>query len=101
MSAKHRLSASIDADLIATAQAAVTAGRAETVSAYVNDALRLKADHDRRLAALEDIVAAYEHEHGEISDEEMHRATHAARGRAVVVRGRPQEKPAQRGRGVA
>jgi hypothetical protein len=46
---KQRLSASVDAELVAVAQEAVTGGRAESISAWVNDALRLKADHDRRL----------------------------------------------------
>jgi Arc/MetJ-type ribon-helix-helix transcriptional regulator len=88
MTGKERLSASVDADLVAVAQDAVTQGQAESVSAWVNDALRLKADRDRRLAALDDFVAAFEAEHGEISEEEMAEAARSARGRAVVVRGR-------------
>ena len=50
--AKSRLSATVDTDVLAAVQAAVAAGEAESVSAYVNDALRLKAEHDRRLRAL-------------------------------------------------
>jgi hypothetical protein len=50
---------------------AVAAGQAESVSGWVNDALRLKADHDRRLRALDEFLASYEAEHGEISEEEM------------------------------
>ncbi len=87
MTGKERLSASVDADLMAVAQDAVTQGHAESVSAWVNDALRLKADRDRRLAALDDFIAAFETEHGEISEEEMAEAARRARGRAVVVRG--------------
>jgi Arc/MetJ-type ribon-helix-helix transcriptional regulator len=87
MTGKERLSASVDADLVAVAQDAVTQGHAESVSAWVNDALRLKADRDRRLAALDDFIAAFEAEHGEISEEEMAEAARRARGRAVVVRG--------------
>ena len=45
----------------------MAAGRAESVSAWVNEALRMKADHDRRLQALDEFVAAYEAEHGEIT----------------------------------
>jgi hypothetical protein len=104
MSGKQRLSASVDADLMSAAHAAVDAGRADTVSAWVNDALRLRADRDRRLDALDDFLAAYEAEHGEISDEEMQEAARAARARAVVVRGTTPEKdpPSRtRGRGVA
>jgi len=96
MSAKQRLSASVDADLMAMAQEAVAAGRAENVSAWVNDALRLKADHDRRLRAVDEFLAAYEAEHGEITDQDIREAARSARGRAVVVRG----KPGPRGQGT-
>lgn len=89
MRMKERLSASVDADLVAVAQEAVAEGRAESVSAWVNEALRLKVEHDRRLRALEEFVAAFEAEHGEITDAEMSEAARRARGRAVVVRGEP------------
>jgi len=87
MSTKSRLSVTVDADLIAAGQAAVAAGEAENVSAWVNDALRLKADHDRKLRALADFIAAYEAEHGEITDEEMDAAERSMRERAIIVRG--------------
>lgn len=101
MSVKERLSASVDADLVAVAQEAVAQGRAESVSAWVNDALRLKVAHDQRLRALDEFVAAFEAEHGEITKAEMHEAARRARGRAVVVRGEPaldrQGGPGERG----
>ena len=87
MTVKARLSATVDADLIAASQAAVTAGEAESVSAWVNDALRLKVEHDRRLRGIDNFIAAYEAEYGEITDEEMDAAYRAARARAIVVRG--------------
>jgi Arc/MetJ-type ribon-helix-helix transcriptional regulator len=89
MSSKQRLSVSVDADLVAVAQEAVVAGKAEGLSAWVNDALRLKVAHDQRLQALDEFLAAYEAEHGEISDEEIRQAARSARARAVVVRGAP------------
>ncbi len=92
MTTKRRLSASVDAELIAVAQEAVTDGHAESISAWVNDALRLKADHDRRLQALDEFLAAYEVEHGEITDEEMRDAARRARERAIVVRGNPEHR---------
>lgn len=104
MTTKRRLSASVDAELMAVAQQAVTAGHAESLSAWVNDALRLKADHDRRLQALDEFLAAYEAEHGEITEEEMRDAARRARERAIVVRGTPDQRspgPAQHGRGAA
>ena len=87
MSIKQRLSASVDAELVAVAQEAVAMGQAENVSAWVNEALRLKADHDRRLRAVDEFLAAYEAENGEITDEEIRDAARSARGRAIVVRG--------------
>ena len=103
MSGKERLSASVDAELLAAAQGAVDRGEAESVSAWVNEALRLKADHDRRLAALDDFLAAYEAEYGVITEQEMHDAARRARAGAVVVRGRPAGTQAGEsgGRGAA
>jgi len=104
MSEKHRLSASVDADLIAVGQAAVAAGLAASLSGWVNDALRLKADHDRRLRALDEFLATYEAAYGEITEDEMREATRRARARAVVVRNEPgpkQTSPRRRGRGAA
>jgi Arc/MetJ-type ribon-helix-helix transcriptional regulator len=95
---KQRLSASVDAELLHVAQAAVEAGRATSLSAWVNDALRLKADHERRMAALDAFVAAYEAEHGVITQAEMDEAVRRARGRATVVRSKPtKQRPSRRG----
>jgi hypothetical protein len=80
---KIRLSASVDADLIAAAEAAVAKGRLESVSAWVNEALRMKLEHDRRLEALAAFVAAYEHQHGEITKDEMRGAARRAATRAL------------------
>ena len=84
---RERLSATVEGDLLDAGRAAVAEGRADSVSAWVNDALRLKADHDRRMRALDEFIAAYEAEHGVISDEEIRQAKRRARARAVVVRG--------------
>jgi hypothetical protein len=84
---RERLSATVEGELLEAGRAAVAEGRAESVSAWVNDALRLKADHDRRMRALDDFIAAYEKEHGVISDDEIRQAKRRARARAVVVRG--------------
>jgi Arc/MetJ-type ribon-helix-helix transcriptional regulator len=103
VSGKERLSASVDAELVAVVQKAVAEGRAESVSAWVNEALRLKVAHDQRLRALDEFVAAFEAEHGQITEAEMREAARRARGRAVVVRG-AQTSPGQgaaREQGVA
>jgi Arc/MetJ-type ribon-helix-helix transcriptional regulator len=83
---KQRLSASVDEELIAAAEKAVARGRSESVSAWVNDALRLKLDQDRRLEALASFIAAYESVHGEITPEEMRQAQRRVRSRAIPAR---------------
>jgi hypothetical protein len=85
---RQRLSASVETELIDAGHRAVSKGWAESLSAWVNEALRLKADDDRRMEALDDFIAAYETEHGEITEGEMFGAARRARERAVVVRGR-------------
>ena len=87
MNLKQRLSASVDASLLEAAERAVKRGTAASVSAWVNDALQLKLDQERRLDSLATFMAAYEKEHGEISADEIRMATHKARSRAIVVRG--------------
>ena len=86
MSGKHRLSASVDEDALAAAQKAVEEGRAANLSAWVNEALHRQADHDRRMRALDQFLAAYEDEHGVITEDEIHAASRRARERATVVR---------------
>jgi len=104
MTTKRRLSASVDADLFMAGQEAVSEGRAQNLSAWVNEALRLKADHDRRMRALDDFLAVYEAERGEITADEIAQATRTARARATVVRSKPtgaEPSPRPRKRGVA
>jgi len=97
MSTKQRLSASVDAELMELAHAAVREGRAESLSSWVNDGLRLKAEHDTRMRALDDAIAAYEAEHGVITEEEMAAAERSARARATVVRGQPRQRTKAQG----
>ena len=103
MTTRARLSATVEADVLAAGRTAVAEGRAESLSAWVNGALRRQADHDRRLHALDDFLAGYEAEHSEITAEEIEAASRRARGRAVVVRAEPGEQatPSRRKRGVA
>ena len=102
MRPKQRLSASVDADLLRAAEAAAKRGQVPTVSAWVNDALRLKLEHDQRLQALDAFIDAFEAEHGVITADEMARAARRARSRAVPVRALAPERPRpRRGRGAA
>ena len=84
MTAKTRLSVTVDADVLESVQAAFAIGEAESVSAYVNDALRLEAQHDRRLRGIDDFIAAYEAEHGEVTEEEMEAAYRRVKARAIA-----------------
>lgn len=100
MKAKQRLSASVDADLLRAAESAAKRGRVPTVSAWVNDALRLKLEHDQRLQALAAFIDAFEAEHGTITEDEMEQAVRRARHKALSVRS--IERPrARRRRGAA
>ena len=83
---KQRLTVSIDPELAAAGMAAVSEGRAESVSAWVSDALADKAAKDRRLAALAAAVAAYEVEHGTIESDELTEQARADRDAAAAVR---------------
>jgi Arc/MetJ-type ribon-helix-helix transcriptional regulator len=83
---KERITVSVDAELAAAATAAVQAGRAESVSAWVGEAMGEKAAKERRLAALAEAVRAYEAEHGPISDDEIVAQARADRDAAAAVR---------------
>ena len=86
MKEKRRLSASVDGDLIEAAEAAAKRGDVPTVSAWVNDALRDKLEHERRLRALASFVREFEAEHGELTERDVSGAVRRARARAVSVR---------------
>lgn len=97
MTVRKRLSATIEADLLEAGRVAVAEGRAESMSAWVNGALRRQADHDRRIKALDEFLDGYEAAHGKITAQEMEAATRRSRSRAIVVRTpvREQERAAE------
>jgi glycerol dehydrogenase-like iron-containing ADH family enzyme len=85
---KERLTVTVDPELIAAGAAAVEAGCADSLSGWVNQALAERAERDRKLAALDDAIAAYEARAGSITDEELREQQRVDRAAAVVVRGR-------------
>jgi hypothetical protein len=99
MTKRERLSATVDADVLEVANAAVVSGRAESVSAWVNEAMHRQAEHDARMTALDEFIGAYEAEHGEITEAEMLEATRSTRARAIVVRPKAKRSSAS-GRGT-
>lgn len=89
---KERLTVSVDADLAAAGAAAVREGRAESVSAWVNQALAERAAKERRLQSLAEAVEAYEAEHGVISPEELADQRRADRDAAAAVRAKVKRR---------
>ena len=85
---KERLTVTVDPHLIAAGNDAVSEGRADSLSAWVNAALAEKIVRERRLAALAEAVAAYEARFGAISMQELDDQRRADRASALVVRGK-------------
>jgi hypothetical protein len=84
---KERLTVTVDADLVKAANQAVAAGRAESLSGWVNLALAERQTKERRLLAMAEAVAGYEARFGPISPEEMAAQQRADQRAAIVVRG--------------
>jgi Arc/MetJ-type ribon-helix-helix transcriptional regulator len=82
---KRRLSATVDADLLDAALRAVAAGRAPSVSAWVNDALRRHVEHEARLKAADEVWEQWQAEFGPVSDEEIEAAYDRLMARAIKV----------------
>jgi hypothetical protein len=92
---KERLTVTVDRWLVEAANAAVAAGRADSLSAWVNLALAEQAAKERRLAALAALISEYEAKHGVITDAELAAQQRADRRNAIVIRGsrRPARRP--------
>ena len=101
---KERLTVTVDPELIEAGNRAVSAGQADSLSGWVNQALAERAARDRKLEALAEAIAEYEAEFGEITAEEISGQRRVDRETAVVVRGRPagaRGKPVHPGKGAA
>jgi len=102
MPRKERLTVTVDANLVEAGNQAVAAGRAESLSGWVNQALAEREAKERRLLAMAAAVAEYESRFGAISAEEIAAQQRADQRAALVVRGprRPRTR-ALRPRGRA
>ena len=89
---KERLTVTVDPALVAAANEAVAAGRAGSLSSWVNLALAERAAKEKRLRAMAAAVAAFEAEFGKISPAEMEAQRRADERSAIVVRG-PRRTP--------
>jgi glycerol dehydrogenase-like iron-containing ADH family enzyme len=95
---KARLTVTVDANLVAAGQSAVRAGRADSLSGWVNAALADRDAQERRTRALADAVAAYEAQFGEITPMEAAAQERADQKAAVVLRGKRRRAPLRGGR---
>jgi hypothetical protein len=98
MKRKERLTVTVDAALVDAGNRAVKAGRAESLSRWVNDALAERDAKERRLQAMAEAVAAYEAEFGTITPQELAAQQRADEERSVVVRGRRRTRALARTR---
>ena len=98
---KDRVTVTIDRELILAGSEAVAAGRAESLSGWINLALAERVAKERRLVAMGEAIAAYEAVHGVISERELLEQARADRAAAVVVRGKARKARARARRGAA
>ena len=87
MSKKGRITITLDQTLIDMANAAVAAGRAESLSAWINLALAEHLGKERRLALMAELLAEYEAKHGVITPAEVAAQEREDRRNAIVIRG--------------
>ena len=85
---KERLTITVDPAAVRAGNQAVKAGRAESLSGWVNLAMTELAERERRLQAMQEAVRLYERDFGNISAAEMVAQDLADRRNAVVVRAR-------------
>ncbi len=98
MTAKQRLTVTVDPELVAAGNRAVASGSAPSLSAWVSAALAEQARRDRKLEELRAAIADYEAEFGEITAEEIAAQRRKDREDAAVVRGRRPSAPRSAGR---
>src|SRR5262249_31204338 len=93
---KDRLTITLDHAIVEAGNEAVAAGRADSLSGWINSALAARVAQDHRRAALAEAVAAYEAEFGVITEEEMLEQARADRKAAIHVPGRSRSKRRRR-----
>jgi hypothetical protein len=99
MSLKTRLTVTIDPDLVEAGTAAVAAGEADSLSAWVNVALAERVVKQQRLRALGEAIAAHETAYGVITAEELVAQQRADRAAARVPGSAGATRTASRGAG--
>jgi ribonuclease HII len=98
---KHRLTVTVDPELVEAGNRAVVNGDADSLSAWVSSALADKICRDQQLAHLHAAITDYEAEFGEITADEIVTQRRADREDAVVIRRRRPRSGAPGGRASA
>lgn len=80
---KERLTVTVDPAFVKVGLAAVKRGAADSLSAWVNGALAAQVKEERRLAALNEAIAAYEARHGRFTEEELAEQERQDRANAI------------------
>jgi hypothetical protein len=93
---KQRLTVTVDPELVEAGNRAVRNGDADSLSGWVTNALADKVRADQRLEHLQDAIADYEAEFGEITAAEIAAQERTDREDAVVSRGRRPRSAARR-----
>src|SRR5262249_19980158 len=81
----ERVTVTLDRALVDAANAAVAAGRADSLSAWVNLALAVHVAKERRLVALSKMVAEYEAGFGVITPDELALRERVTRGSLCIT----------------
>ena len=68
---KERVTITVEVDLLEHAQSAVQAGVCRSVSEWIGKAMEEQLAKEARLAAMDELIAEFEAEHGPITDEEI------------------------------
>lgn len=88
MAPKERLTITVSPELVEAGQRAVSAGEADSISAWISTAISEKIATDSRRHALASAISDFEAEFGEISEEEMAAQRRSDRSKASIVRGK-------------
>lgn len=93
---KERLTVTVDPAFVRVGNEAVASGRATSLSAWVNGALAERVKEERRLAAMDEAIAAYEARRGKITDEEVVAQWRADRRNAIKIVARAKSRKPRR-----
>ena len=92
---KQRVTITVEVDLLNHAQAAVQAGACRSLSEWIGQAMAEQMAKDARLAAMDEMIAEFEAEHGPITDEQIAETRQRDRDAAAALRVQGERKLAE------